>query len=405
MSPKSPPVRLAPAKSKSRARQLVEIGQLASRLVLLPSEYRLYRFDEIGKDYAYMLDFMPIHAMRNRFRGALNDTRWKALLDNKWLFHLHYRHFGLRLPKLYGMFEPGAGLRADGLSLVSADDLLALLQEMRPSSLVVKPLGGIMGKEVVILDELRYDAGDCMPTATTNTGETLTFAELVDRLERRPDVRYYQSGGYELSYTGYLLEEKIAQHGALADIAPFTTNTVRVVTLLDHTGSADVQFAILRLGREGNAADNWDRGGISVRIDLDSGTLGAGLLKPVYGGNWVDAHPDTSVRFTGVELPFWDDILELATNAARVTPRVRSVGWDVIVSPDGPVLIEGNPDWDLTMVQVHTDGYLKPRVREQLAHFGLTFPEGRLPSIAAREWCVRYREHFRARRFYRRSLS
>jgi hypothetical protein len=60
MSPKSPPVPLPPAKSKSRARQLVEIGQLASRLVLLPSEYRLSRFDEIGKDCAYMLDFMPI---------------------------------------------------------------------------------------------------------------------------------------------------------------------------------------------------------------------------------------------------------------------------------------------------------------------------------------------------------
>ncbi len=116
----------------------------------------------------------------------------------------------------------------------------------------------------------------------------------------------------------------------------------------------------------------------------------------------MQAHPDSGVRFTGKRLPYWDRILEVCSRAAPITPKVRSVGWDVALTPSGPVIIEGNPDWDLPMVQVHTKGFLQPRIREQLAHFGLQFPERSLPRPSAREWWVRIRERRRARAFYRR---
>ena len=94
-------------------------------------------------------------------------------------------------------------------------------------------------------------------------------------------------------------------------------------------------------------------------------------------------------------------MLAICTRAAQVTPRLRSIGWDVALTPTGPVLIEGNPDWDLAMVQVHTDGYLQPTVRQQLAHFGLTFPEDQLPPVSLRDWWVRLRENRRGYAFVR----
>ena len=85
-------------------------------------------------------------------------------------------------------------------------------------------------------------------------------------------------------------------------------------------------------------------------------------------------------------MPFWKEVLDLCSRAARIIPNLRSVGWDVALTPDGPVIVEGNPDWDLPMVQVHTDGLLQPDVRRQLASFGIQFPEGTLPPISLREW-------------------
>ena len=79
----------------------------------------------------------------------------------------------------------------------------------------------------------------------------------------------------------------------------------------------------------------------------------------------------------------------MCSRAAIATPGLNTVGWDVALTPEGPVLIEGNPDWDLPMVQVHTRGLLQPDVRKQLAEFGLSFPEGRLPPISLRKWSER----------------
>lgn len=378
---------------KDRRQQRREMLTLYARNMIPPGHYRLYRFNTCDKDYRYMLNFLSTNAQKQQMQAALNDPAWKVVLDNKWLFYLHYRRFGLALPEVYGIYEQGTGFRSTGQSLASTEDLRSFLQEVKPPALVAKPLGGIMGKDVLILSELRY--ADDTITAVTNTGQALTFEQLADILGRRPTVRYYMNGGYRLDLPGYLLQEKIQQHPFIRELAPYTTNTIRVVTFLDHQNDVNILFTILRLGRRGNMADNWDRGGISVAVDKETGVLGAGVLKPKYGGQWLEVHPDSQVRFAGQVVPYWREIIDLCSRAARVSPRVRSIGWDVALTPQGPMLIEGNPDWDLAMVQVHTDGLLQPEIRAKLAEFGLRFPEGELPSISIREWLTRLREQYR----------
>ena len=38
--------------------------------------------------------------------------------------------------------------------------------------------------------------------------------------------------------------------------------------------------------------------------------------------------------------------MALAEQAARAFLPLRTVGWDIAVTPEGPTLIEGNPFWD-----------------------------------------------------------
>jgi hypothetical protein len=209
---------------------------------------------------------------------------------------------------------------------------------------------------------------------------------------------------YELNLPGYILQRKLQQHELLNAIAPYTMNTIRVVTFLGLSNTVHIHFAVLRLGRRGNAVDNWDQGGISVGVDLRTGTLRRGIIKPKFGGHWVDTHPDSGVSFMGLRLPDWDQVLDTCRRAAEATPSLRSVGWDIALTPDGPVLIEGNPDWDLPMVQVHTGGLLQPDVREQLAPFGLEFARDTLPPISAHRWSVWYADKQRGRRFLQNTL-
>ena len=78
----------------------------------------------------------------------------------------------------------------------------------------------------------------------------------------------------------------------------------------------------------------------------------------------------------------WNQVLGLCRHAARVSPHVRSIGWDVLVTGAGPQLIEENPDWDLMMVQAHSAGYLQPAVRERFERLGMRFPHRPAPVVA-----------------------
>jgi hypothetical protein len=381
--------------AKSRVRQIYERLQLQARGLHTGVEYQCYGFGERGRDYRHMLGFLTTHALRQGALPVLNDRNWLPLLLNKWIFHLHCRQFGIRSPQVYGVFDRNAGFTETGQPLTSRSELLAFLERRRPSTLVIKPLGGIQGKQVIVLDRIRYE-GEAT-RVTTNTGETRSFGDLVDELERSPGVKFSIAGGYELALGGYLLQEKLQQHSLLTAAAPSTTNTVRVVTFRDRQNEIHIHATILRLGRHGNAADNWDRGGLAVAIDPATGTLGKGVFKPKYGGEWTETHPDSGVRFAGQTIPYWSEVLDICKHAARVTPNLRSVGWDVVVTADGPCIIEGNPDWDLMMVQVHTNGLLRTGMREQFAELGLRFPEERLPPLAFRDWWQRLSEAGRKR--------
>jgi hypothetical protein len=376
-SKSSPPKQLK-RRIKSGLRQKWEMVQLIARLQIRTEEYHLYGFAAAGT-VQQMLRFITRRAIGRDMWPRLNDPQWRPLLENKWLAHLHYQHFGIRVPEVYGIYDPGAGLALNGRPFSTPGDLRAWFEAVRPTNLVIKPVGGIQGKGVLILADIRYESAGLR--AITNTGETLSFDDLAAYVEGLPGV-HFGAQSQRAQYSGYLLQARVRQHEFLSAMAPTTTNTFRIVTLLTRDGEVSVHAAALRLGRKGTMADNWDRGGISVAVDVETGMLGDGLLKLKYGGARLDTHPDTGARFHGLQVPLWPEILDMAVRAAKVTPRLRSVGWDVALTPDGPVLIEGNPKWGLPMVQAHTEGLLRPEVRRQLAEFGITFPEHELPPVS-----------------------
>ena len=53
----------------------------------------------------------------------------------------------------------------------------------------------------------------------------------------------------------------------------------------------------------------------------------------------------TGKAYSGLIVPYWREVTELANKAAMLSPENRSVGWDIAITANGPELIEGNHNW------------------------------------------------------------
>lgn len=152
----------------------------------------------------------------------------------------------------------------------------------------------------------------------------------------------------ELLEQNLFVEEVIVQHPELARLCPSSVNTVRVMTV-SAGDCAQLLYAGLRVGAGGDV-DNFHAGGMAVHVNLDTGVLEGGAVNK--SCQVFDTHPTTGIRFDGVRLPMWDQVKRLCLKASFVNPHIHVVGWDVAITPDGPVFVEGNrrPGFDIVQM-------------------------------------------------------
>ena len=150
-----------------------------------------------------------------------------------------------------------------------------------------------------------------------------------------------------------LLQRQVENHPDLADLGPSGLCTVRVVTIRHPMGmTPEILIASFRIPAVGGVADNFSTGGTACPVDLDTGVLGPGVRKDLHFAH-LDLFqcPDTGVPIAGRVLPCWSSALTLALKTHSIFPEYPSVGWDIAITPTGPVLIEGNYNWGSSLVQ------------------------------------------------------
>jgi|SRR5690554_2895630 len=346
---------------KSSIRQYAEMLWMGAYWHLSPIEYRSYEFGRRDMGRKEMKEFLRIHDAEKKLRPTLNAPEWAPLLENKLLFNSFYSQRGLPVPQLYGMFHPVYGSDMEANPLRNENELQAWVERNKITHFVAKPLAGATGTSVLVLE--KKEQADIL--FVDRGGQEYNLSALVKHMSQK--VNY--------SHQGFLLEEQIVGHPDLTRFNPSSVNTCRVVTLLNHAGDAEVALAVLRIGGEGRNTDNWHTEGIAAGIDIETGIIGQGVVRPEFGGTRHSRHPETGVIFEGEKIPQWDKIVQLALKAARVTPFIHTVGWDVAATPQGPVIIEANYNWGPVMVQSSQGGMLTPELRQELREFDLEFPE------------------------------
>ena len=137
---------------------------------------------------------------------------------------------------------------------------------------------------------------------------------------------------------GAVIEEVITQSEPLSRIHPQSVNTIRITTMrLDD--EVRIFYPFMRVGCGNRVVDNGGAGGIICGIDLSSGIVT--YCKDEKGSEFL-IHPDTGVQLIGMRIPRWKEAVELSKELASVLPDNRYTGWDLALTDDGWVMVEGN---------------------------------------------------------------
>ncbi|HEU4630915.1 MAG TPA: sugar-transfer associated ATP-grasp domain-containing protein [Gemmatimonadaceae bacterium] len=279
-------------------------------------------------------------------REALDDA---AMMVNKRRFDAWCRRHGLPLASTLAEFRDGR--------LVAATTGTPTAESFAGRDLFSKPIHGHSGEGA---RRWRWDEG-CW---TDGAGRRYDWQALAAALAEQSRA------------TPILLQECLRNHAALADVSAHALSTVRFVTSRAPDGEPEIVHAVYRTGVGASATDNLSGGGIAVAIEPTTGRLGNAIRNDSalpYAP--IDRHPDSGARFSGTPLPHWHAARHLVVHAHRSLDAIAFVGWDVALTPSGPVLVEANfsPGRPLSQVPSGTPAGETNHLRHIDAHLRRSF--------------------------------
>ena len=332
--------------AKSRSSIVVDHLYLFFVLKVMPVNYFLFQFQsKTREEFKEYMDEPVAPLLRHKLYKTLWNDMYSSLVNDKYLFHCLCRYHGIPVPELYGICsgEP-EGIDVQGLP--------GIMDKEGLDRVILKPLRGVQGRGIYF-------------AFRNGTGIEVEPAQPEDT---SGDAQGLEKGDF-------IVQEVVDQHPRLAQINPHCLNTVRIITLLTRDNEVEILAAMLRMSSGMARIDNFSLGGIVIGLDIETGRLkGPGLLKSGYEQR-LTAHPLTGAVFEDLQVPYWKEVKETAVKAQKAFSELKAIGWDLAVTPAGPVVIEGNIEWGTTGIQATNGGLLTPRNRSLFAQYGLTFHE------------------------------
>ncbi len=147
----------------------------------------------------------------------------------------------------------------------------------------------------------------------------------------------------------HTIEPFIVQHKELNRIYNQAVSNVRLVTL-NHHGQIILYAQAILIGSRGAHVSNIRFGGIVVGVDSNGILQERGIYKSSDGFKSCKQHLDSGIVFKGFQIPMWQEAVDLALKAHASLRDIHSIGWDIAITSQGPIIIEANEEWG-TMTQ------------------------------------------------------
>jgi len=303
-----------------------------------PDNYSPCRFYELPRSewtYYYGSSYNPFQ--RGNLIRVVQPQEYQIVFEDKEVCQKLCEGHGLPVPECVGFVQPGQ-------SFMSQVD--TTLAQYEVGEFFSKPVAGSAGQGVYLL---RKHNGCVEVNGQKGTVDAGNDSFIKER---------------------YLVQKRVRQHHEMARVNPASTNTVRVLTFMGKDNQSFAFNASLRLGVGESPIDNWSAGGIGTGVNIENGQVTtAGLDKK---GVKHSMHPNTKITFEGFQIPQWEQVLSLAEKTQNCFPFYRLLGLDIVISENGPVLIEINAFPDLVFAEQKAEPFLKKkRLYEEFKNYDL----------------------------------
>ncbi len=257
-------------------------------------------------------DILGMNARMVDYIRKSNSPASIRLANNKLATKKALQKAGLATPRLFSVIK-------------NRSELKHFRWTRLPSSFVLKPTSSSGGGGIVVIFG-RNKQGNWVKA---NRDEVF-IPELREHILDILDGNFSKSSVPDTAF----FEQRVKIH---ADLKPYSVKGIPDIRVIIYNQVP--VMAMLRLPTEESGGKaNLHMGGIGVGIDLSLGTTTTAILHH----RLISAAPHTRLALAGIHIPFWNDILLLASRASTAC-GLNYVGVDIAIDrEDGPLVLEVN---------------------------------------------------------------
>ena len=282
-----------------------------------------------------------------------NKRSLYPVVDDKILTKERALANGINVPEMYGIIETEKDINKLEQILANHDDF------------VIKPAQGAGGDGILVVAD-RFEG-----RYKTVSGKIISHDEIEYQVSNILTGLYSLGGGRDRA----LIEYRVKPDPIFKSISYEGVPDIRIIVLQGYP-----IMGMLRLPtRQSGGKANLHQGAIGVGVDLATGLT----LQGTWLNNKISKHPDTTQPVANVQLPHWQQFMELAASCHELC-GLGYIGVDMVLDQEkGPLILELNARPGLN-IQIANNAGLTPRAHAIEAHVAQLKKDGRSETPAER---------------------
>ena len=255
---------------------------------------------------------MGLNARNADFIALENPRRLYPAVDDKLLTKALAIKHGVPAPELYGTLSAPHDIR----------DLPALVEQRQ--SFVIKPAHGSGGDGIVVIDSHRNGR------YRTCSGRIYTWGELSHHLANMINGQFSLGGHPDQA----MVEYRVRFDAVFNTVCYLGVPDIRIIVYRGYPVMSMVRLPT----RSSDGKANLHQGALGAGICLATGRTINGVLVNEY----IEEHPDTGMDVVGIDIPYWEQMLNMAARCYELT-GLGYLGVDLVLDAHrGPLMLELN---------------------------------------------------------------
>jgi len=272
------------------------------------------------------LGVVGINMRNGRYLLPNNPRKLYGLVDDKLQTKALAEAEGLSVPETYAIVRTARDARLLAKSLADR------------GAFVIKPSRGSGGKGVLVID------GQEDGVYIKASGARLNREEVRHHVDNILAGLFSLGGQRDCA----LVEYRVRPAKFLTDISYQGAPDIRIVLFHGYPVMAMLRAAT----RESDGRANLHQGALGIGIDLASGRT----VRAIHHGKPVTRHPDIDIDLIGIQMPGWNQILDIGVTCQEMT-GLGYLGVDLMIDETiGPLMIEVNARPGLAIQQANGVG-------------------------------------------------